>query len=428
MRVGATKRRARRRGVLYILTLAVSLVAAVVGLSTLVSLRLQQQAAKAASERIKAELIARSVVDWARLLIQDDSNWRTNRSSGTWISQSFSDGTSATVSVVDPADGNLANDPMQSVVVTGTGVAGAARQKVQVTLYSTIVPIDPLKTALHAAGNIDVSALRTLVLNGAPLSANGTINNAGTVTGSVECNYYTGVGTVSGTVTQNVQAKANPSSTVLSQYQSMATTIPYQSNMQRFVLSSGYNPWGSPNANGIYYINTGGSDITLKRFLVNGTLVIQCGSSRTVSIEDAALLYPNGPDYATIITDGSIDLKLQSASTQLSESSEGTNFNPSGAPYSGVSDTDQADTYPNEIRGLVHAKGTVTFSERTKIVGAIITEKTGSAVALNNSPIQIDYSTTLTSNPPIGYRAYQMKVQANSWLRAVDATVLGSGS
>lgn len=420
MRTRSVSRGGRRRGALYILATAVSLVVAAIGLSTLATLRLQNRAASATGDRLQAELWARSGVEWARLWIQDDSNWRTNRPHGTWISKTFANGGEVVVSVVDPADGDLADDPMDSVQIVAQGIYGAARQKLGVSLYATVEPIDVLRAALHAAGGFEVQSGKTVAVEGAPLSSNGTINNSGTITGNVECAFYTGTGTVAGTVTPGAPSKPNPDPSVMSQLQAAATAIPYQSTMQRFVLSSGVNPWGSPNPNGVYVLNTGGADVVLKQFRVQGTLVIQCGADRTVTIDEAALVEPHSPDYPAIVTDGSIELKLKSDSTQLSESAEGTNFNPPGAPYNGVSDSDQNDVYPNEIRGLVHVKGTVNFSERTKVVGAVVTERTTTPFIWSKSPIQVTYDPILASNPPLGYRKYQMKVQANSWKRLVD--------
>ena len=343
-----------------------------------------------------------------------------DRPHGTWTSTTFANGAEVVVSVVDPGDGDLADDPMDSIQIVAEGSYGAARRKLGVSLYATVEPIDVLRTALHAAGGFDVQAMKSVVVQGAPLSSNGLINNSGSITGDVECNAYTGTGTVAGTVTPNAPSKPNPDASVMSQLQAAATAIPFQSTMDKFVLSSGVNPWGSPNPNGVYFINTGGADVALKRFRVQGTLVVQCGSNRTVTIEDAALIEPHSPDYPAIVTDGSIDLKLKSDSMQLSESAEGTNFNPPGAPYNGVSDSDQSDVYPNEIRGLVHVKGAVKFSECTKVVGAVVTERSSAPFVWTASPIQIVYDPILASNPPLGYRKYQMKIEANSWKRLVD--------
>lgn len=418
------KRRRKRRGAIFILALAVSLVVAAVGLSMVATMRAQQRASTAIAERLQAELLARSAVDWGRLLIEDDDDWRTNRSNGVWETLT-SDQSTIQVSVVDPSDANLADNPMESVVITGTADHGGTHQRAQVTLYAELVPLDSLRTAMHAAGNIDIGFSRTVTISGALLSSNGNVSNSGILVGSVECNDYYGTGSVTGTTSENAEAKLNPDSTVFNDYKAMATTIPYSSTMQKFVLSTGRNPWGATNPNGIYYVNTGGNDVTLEKCRINGTIVVECGASRKVILKDAAFLHTASADYPVLITDGGIEFRLKSTTQTLSESTEGTNFNPTGAPYSGSVDSDTSDIYPNEIRGLVHAKGAITFTDPTKIVGGLITEKTGTAITFNASP-EIQYDATLSTNPPIGYRTYQMRVQADSWKRAVETTVLGA--
>lgn len=419
-----TRRTRQRRGTVYLLALAVALVVGAIGLSMAATMRLQHRSATAVAQRLQAELLARSAVDWGRLLIEDNDDWRTLWSNGVW--ETLDAGESILeVQVVDPNDADLADDPMDSVVVTGTAQHGQAKQKAQVTLVAEVVPLESLRTGLHSAGDIDVAVGRTITMTGAPLSSNAIIDNSGVITGNVECGYYHGIGSVTGTVSQNAPAKPNPDGNVFDDYKGMATTIPYASSMQNFALSSGLNPWGATNPNGIYFVNTGGNDITFEKCRIHGTIIVQCGYSRKVILQDSALLHAASADYPVLITDGGIEFRMKSSSQSLSESAVGTNFNPPGAPYNGGTDNDTVDTYPNEIRGLVHAKGAITFLEATRIIGAVITEKGGAAVSFAASP-EIQYDPTLSSNPPIGYRKYQMRVQENSWKRVVDTTVLGA--
>jgi hypothetical protein len=179
------------------------------------------------------------------------------------------------------------------------------------------------------------------------------------------------------------------------------------------------NPWGSPNADGVYVINLT-SDLTIRRCRINGTLVIN-GSGRLVTIRDNVFIHPSRADYPTIITDA--DLLLDFVGTgNLSESTESTNFNPAGAPYQGVTDSDTSDVYPSEIQGLVHTRGRLTFQSTSLVRGVIIAESAAAtdAVLVNGTP-QVIYTPSLLSSPPMGYtRNIAMTPVAGTWTQVVN--------
>jgi hypothetical protein len=112
---------------------------------------------------------------------------------------------------------------------------------------------------------------------------------------------------------------------------------------------------------------------------------------------------------------------LSIASGTLSEAAEGTNFNPSGVPYLGGTDSDTSDSYPSEIDGLVHVKGTLVMDQGSLVRGAIICESAAGTNAVDiKSNVSVVYDPTLYASPPMGYtKSVTMSLQPGSWKQVV---------
>jgi len=75
------------------------------------------------------------------------------------------------------------------------------------------------------------------------------------------------------------------------------------------------------------------------------------------------------------------------------------------------------DTYPNEVRGLVHVTGTLTMQQTARVRGAVICE---SAVTCGGTN-QIVHNPDLYENPPEGYvEPVVMRISPGSWCQVVD--------
>jgi hypothetical protein len=256
-------------------------------------------------------------------------------------------------------------------------------------------------------------------VQGAPATTNGTFTSLGTVNGSVQCLLTTLPGTVTGGVTILSLPVAMPPSGVESMYVSLGTSINGAgTTLDRIVLSPALNPWGSPNSDGVYVLSTS-NDVTIRRCRILGTLVVVC-PGHTVKIDMPVLMQPARPDYPVLIVDGNLDLEYD-ASGGLSESANGTNYNPVGAPYQNVTDSDTADTYASEIDGLVHIKGTIIMNMAPLFRGAIICESGAltNAIDVSGTPTVV-YDPTLYSSPPMGYtKSVTMSIQAGSYRQVV---------
>lgn len=179
------------------------------------------------------------------------------------------------------------------------------------------------------------------------------------------------------------------------------------------LLSPQNNPFtGVANAAGIYVLSCGGKKIHIRNTRILGTLVVMNPGAGS-KIEGSVCWDPtvvlstslNLQNLPALITDGPLEIGLDS--TPLSEITTGVNFNPSGSPYSGVTDSDLLDTYPSQISGILFSVGDFTLSKYTTINGVVVgmnrvivnggTPAT-TGVTVNHQPLYYYV------NPPFGFR------------------------
>ena len=124
----------RRRGSVYVVVLGVAMIVTVIGLSALVAVRIERRSLAGGTDFAQARLYALSAIEMGFFWIRDDPAWRDNRPSGVWVAdQPIGNGT-FTLEVIDPDDNNLKAEPNDFIVLTGTGLLGDARFKLQVTV------------------------------------------------------------------------------------------------------------------------------------------------------------------------------------------------------------------------------------------------------------------------------------------------------
>jgi hypothetical protein len=409
---------ALRRGGVYVFVLATALIVTIMGLASMAVWRVQGASANAAVDSAQARLYAEAGLDYAANYLSNDSSWRTNRAQGNWWANNPFGRGAFTVSAADPLDGDFANRPYDPLVLTCTGRKGNAVHIATVTLNAQGTPIAALAMAAHTAGQLRLNS-GTTTATGAPISTNGNLRLDGNLTGSAQCSTRSGSGSATGGVTLLAPNKPMPPAGIFAMYQGLATTIAPGTTMSNKVLAPGVNTvGGSVNSDGVYYISTGGVGLTISNCRINGTLVINA-SGATVTISGTNFMSPARPDYPVLIVNG--QLTIQTTGAPLSEATQGTNFNPSGAPYQGVTDTDTSDSYPGEIQGLVHSNDRTQILGSTIIRGCLICESNDGSQALyiDNTP-QLIYDPALYSAPPMGYTtSVQMKLAPGGWKQSV---------
>ena len=400
-----------RLGSAYLLIVAVSMLVSIMGLSAIALSRLSVRLSDTAADFSEAGVLALAAVDHGLELIQNDPNWQQDLPRDVPVFQyPYGNGEFAWM-LTNETEADPPAYCGGTVRLYGTGQVGQVARSYSVLLQVGGIPLELLGTALHAGTEVFVKSGNSIIATGAPLSCNGVFRNDGTVYGDVEAVSVAHLGTVTGTVTIPSPPKAMPDAGVLALYIDLATEIPFTGAIEKKVLSPGSNPWGATNPDGVYVIDTGGSDIQIRYSRIHGTLIVILGSG-TLFLEEAMLLHNYRADYPALIVDGDVELRLKSDLYGLSEFAWGTNYNPSGTPYEGTSNSDMADVYPNEIRGLVHVMGDLNLSETTRVRGAVLC---GSSATCDDHA-EIVHDATLLTNPPAGYTSgCRTTVVAGSW-------------
>jgi hypothetical protein len=407
-----------RSGGTYLLVLATTLLASVMGMGALLVVRTQVRTEAQMEQISQTRWDVLSAIDLGRRWIASDVNWRANRSTGVWADRwAIGDGTFS-LEASDPIDGNIGNRPHDPVILRATANRGNVRQLMETRLNAQPTPLPALRHALHTGGQLSIDSGHTLTA--ASASTNGSLYNLGAIVGNIEAGSSAATGVVSGSIQIGVPPKAFPASTTPEMYASLGTTICPGDRIENRVLSPNANPWGTPNPDGVYVVRAS-QDLTICNSRIVGTLVVICPGC-TVTISSRVLMETSRADYPALIVVGKLVLSYESGSSKLSEVATGVNFNPSGTPFEGQSDTDAIDEYPSEIRGLVHVTEKVHINAKGLIRGALLCESTASVHSVEvGEDFEIVYTPTLFTSPPQGYtQKVDMVPQSGSWRRVVD--------
>ena len=408
----------RRRGSAYVMVLGCSMSVAIIGVTGITALRVERSQATRSGDFAQARMAAQSAIEIGFREMNQNASWRTAYTSGTWFSDRKMRNATCTLVGQDPGDNDLADSNTDNVILTGVGVAGAAKFSLSVTTTAVTPPLDALGTVLHAT-QIVVSSAKSIVGTGAPVSSNGdvTINMSGVITGDVDAALWVNAPLqVTGTVKAPVPMKPMPSAGVLDFYAALATTIPYQNNVNKALLGPGVNTLGAANANGVYYIDASAGNVSFTNVRLLGTLVIR-GPGRTVQLKGPLFMEAYRADYPVIVTDANLELDMSSGNGALDEVSVGINLNPAGVPINGVVDADLVDSYPNEIRGLVHTRGSLSIVTPSKVKGVVIVEGTATV----GGTLTVEHDPRLYDDPPQGYtKTPHMAVVDGSWRQVVE--------
>ncbi len=403
-------------GSVYLYVLASSLLVTVLGLGALATVRVQMRSMRLAREGAEARAAALAAIELGRLQIKQNPNWRTAYPNGTWLDNQPLGAARFTLQGIDPVDGVLSDSAYEPVLLTGIGTRGLARHKVQVTLTAVVKPLAALSTCLAGSDQIVINASKQIAAFGAPLVSNTALRNSGLIDGSVEAQNANPLGTVTGTVTVPATVRPMPDPAVFADYIRRATAVPFATTLQNFVLAPGCNTLGPTDPNGLYLIDAGVQNLTIRNCRIYGTLIV-LAPNHLVTIDDATFIQNYRSDFPALLVNGNLVLKSKTVAGSLSETTCNTNFNPTGAPYNGVTDADTLDLYPNEICGLVHVTGSLTLQETARIVGVVICEGTLNGQGINT----IVYDPSLSTNPPMGYtRVEDMQVSPGTWEQVVD--------
>ncbi|MFN0195844.1 MAG: hypothetical protein ACKVT0_03820 [Planctomycetaceae bacterium] len=400
----------RRRGSLYVSVMSVTLIVSIIGLATISVARTQLSKATHSRELIEARKLATSAIEYATLVVKNNSSWRSNYTNNIEAPASpiaLGNGTIA-FKFVD-TDGSLSNDSTDPVRVYGIGRVGKVTYAESVLLQPQTTGISCLDVAFYCVGNVKTGLSTTWATN-QTIASGGTISTSFFLSSiNSNCEAVGSVsGNITGTKTSGVAARKMPGTEVFDYYRLAGTWIDVNSlptdssnnpKIDRVVLSPASNPYGSlRNPEGIYVIDCKNKNLDIGNCRIHGTLVLlnpgsNCSISHAVHWDAAVKNYP------ALLVNGSISFEYHSGT--LSESSLSTNFNPSGTPYGASSDSDQSDSYPSIIKGLIYASNRIEFPldfADSKVDGCIVC----SSVTANSGLI-LNYYTTYRDYPPPGF-------------------------
>lgn len=419
-----TRRRRRvtrlaRPGSVYVLVLGASTMIAVIGIGAVALARSQVRATSSAADSGEAGVGARGGAEYMVAAINADASWRTNLRNDRPYGPFKIGRAGVAVTLVDAADGDLTNDASQPVRVYSTATVNGATRTFSALLESaSTTGLDALRCALHSAGDVSVTAAAIATLG--PISSNGKITNSASLVANTESATLSSTGFINGVVKTGVAAKTMPGNAAWTALSAVATTIPWLStggNIDKEVLTPGKNSVSTTvNASGVYLINVPAvANLQIHRCRLQATLLIQLGLGASLTIKDENLWDPppGAPNQPSLIVQGGnllSSVTISAKSGDLKES-PGVNFNPPGAAYLGVTDSDTSDTYPNELHGLFHllTVAPVTISGTPTIIGCVIA----------GGDVTISGSASMTANPgylmapPAGYTdpaQYKMRV------------------
>jgi hypothetical protein len=278
------------------------------------------------------------------------------------------------------------------------------------------LPLEALARCVHSGGDITMDKDSKLTVTGGAASTNNDFHadkNTAELVGDLEADGVLWKQNVTGDVTKHATPLAMPDPGVVDTYRALAKDISGRTLINRQAIGPGRNPWGTANADGVYYLNASGSDVTIRDSRVLGTLVVRC---RQLTIDNNVLLESFRKDMPALIVDGDLVLNYQSTGSQLREGDADTNFNPSGVPYVGASNSDKSDSYPSEIRGLVHVRGDLTLKSTALVRGAIVCDGKLQCDGAN----QIVHDDDLSTLPILGYTSGDGRLYRAGWTRMTD--------
>ncbi|MFN7020920.1 MAG: hypothetical protein ACK4WH_06285 [Phycisphaerales bacterium] len=401
--------RCTRRGGAYVLVLGAATLLTVAGLSAVAVMRTSIGRVVMSRDWSAAGVLAESSIEGALSRINTEPTWRSDFRTSPVAGPTSIGGGTASFRIEDPSDGDLSNNPKDPVRIIGVGKVGQARRAYAVEARWVPPPaLEVLNHAVYATGSINCRGAARAV--GGGIRCAGTLTNSSTLLADVWASSVSNSGTIAGEVREGGSSLSPLSDGTLASLASRGTVINYGSlsggSIDRVLLSPGANPYGAPNADGIYVISVPAlSTLTIRRSRIVGTLVVQLGLSSSLQVRDEVNWERSDDNLPTLIVSATAlsSVGFSGSSNPLSEGLLGVNFNPASTPYNGQSDTDTADTYPTEVRGVIHIStllASVTCGHGFTLNGTLITE--GSLTI--DAGASFNHDATVLNSPPAAYQ------------------------
>ncbi|HEV7298860.1 MAG TPA: hypothetical protein VGN72_05795 [Tepidisphaeraceae bacterium] len=411
-------------GSVYIVTVLMCALVATIAAAALSVSRRQSQHAAIINDGAIAESLLTSGIAAALHWPASDVDWRRNYpnyivngfSSRSWdVWHALPEGQiNVTATLADGLSGTgrgLDSDPFNLAIRTQRG---RAQHSATVTVDTQIKPYAVLGYGLYAAGTLEVKSGDAITANGVSVRCQSNSRIDGTIHGDLQTLTRTGSGNVHGALSLSTTALPLPDTAAINRLIAQATVLPAGSNIDKHLIAPSVNTFSaSVDPNGLYYLNGYGSDVTVKDSRILGTLIINVGPSKKVTIDTNVLMEPYRAGLPALIVIGNCELKLRSRTESLSEASIKVNFNPPGAPFNGVTNGDQLDTFPLRIDGLVAVFGELKVTETPLVRGPVIC----AGNVLIDGPLELRAAPDPAAPAPF-YNVIGHTLRAGTWRRA----------
>lgn len=365
-------RGASRRGGVYVLVLAAGVALTGLGIATLSVVSAQRRGESLTQDAARARVGARAALEIGASIIASDPSgaaWRTATPTRSFAG-SLESGTTYTLTLAD-ADGNLADDPTDPISLLADVSRGNARERLSITA----APDTDLLTCMGAAAwvNGTVNFDQALVYSDGVIGSNAAMSADDSFIVSEVAARSIGGSAYFGTRRTLSSGLPFPPSSLIADWRTRATAINYNSigsgDLNNIVLGPNLNPYGPGNPDGIYVIDCANQKIVVKTMRLYGTLILINPKSDSL-IENTTFLESPNPSQPVLLVLGSII--LSPLGTDLTESSAGVNLNPFNAPFRGVTDNDQSDSYPSMFKGVVYVSGNLNCQDFITIDGVLL--------------------------------------------------------
>ena len=147
-----------------------TLIVATLATAGLLAVRAQRNRSELLRHMVQARLNAQSGLEKALLQIEETGTWRTEIANAEPIVGGVAVGEISGFTGIDPVDGNVADDRLDPVVITATGVSGPATQKIEVRLKARQPGLRCLEPVIHCDDKIVFDS--TKVVGDRPVSSN----------------------------------------------------------------------------------------------------------------------------------------------------------------------------------------------------------------------------------------------------------------
>ena len=411
-----------RRGTTYVFVLGITMIITVLGMGALTLSRVASRQAVDGNDWETAGTLAFSATEHALASLNaaaaaSPGAWRTSYTSGqTAFTQVLGRGRFSWA-IKDEVDGNLGNDYLQSFRVYGIGKVGAVTRVYSVQVGPSGSPLDVLRTAVHSS--VSVSLTGKTMNNYGPISSNGQVKLSGTVYGAVEAASTSGSASGATAVTAPSPAKTMPSATIFDALAADATEIDYDtigSKLDKVLLSPTSNPWGTPNAKGLYLVTVPSNkkfQITKSRIV--GTLLVR--GAKTVDV-NGPVVWETGPTRGPLLVVSSpgCDVKITGFDTWLDEADVGLNLNPPATPFELASNAVATDHFPPQYCGIIHCMvgsgGTLELADNVHISGTVIAD----CPVTTKTMATLLQDASIYASPPFGYaKGDALSAVGGSW-------------